>query len=227
MKINLVKGCAGALLALGMGLASTSANGVVVSGSFTGTAHNVRWGDEDPGDREGAPITGGFRVDLDVPPADEFTEPEGAVRYLPVGGLLITLNAFGIDDSYGDDVTWSTLRVINRAGLQAVELGANMAFFPYHNATLTLAGPPGGLVEGNDLGTFHPGPIDLVRSSFSFFPDRTWGADVHLTSIRFDGAPSAPIPEPQAWLLMLVGLVGICPWVARKSKWPMQARPTL
>jgi hypothetical protein len=175
----------------------------------------VRMYGSDPSVWEGSPVHGRFMVDVAVQPQDSYVEESGAIRYLAPGGVVISLNVFGHDMRFGDDDSWSFISLSNAPGRQQVVLAANGAYHPYYHAALSLVGLPGAFVFGNDLDSFHAGPVDVAGSSFGYFADRYSGADIRLASVRFD-AVATPVPEPAVWITTLVGLGGLIVHLRRR-----------
>jgi hypothetical protein len=189
---------------------SPLADAAVFEGSFSGVATDSRIGGPgpDPQNFDGEAVTGTFRVDTASLPDVIWNTPTSGVSVFPLGALQVTFVAAGQTLVFGTSDGGSLINVDLTADGPLIGLGAGV-LYPYFNASLVLAGP---LMDGMDIRSLHPGPIDLSRSSASFFGSREFGANVELTSVSF---AALAVPEPQSWALMLCGL-GVVGWRFRK-----------
>lgn len=210
-------GTAGVSALLVVGPAATAqANGL--GGTFSGYAINSRIDAQSPtpGSFDGAPVEGSFSFVL-ADDAVPFDSGPDHVYFSDIAGAVLTFSVVGQTVSFpGSFGGFTPLTIDRQNGPPAISLSPNGG--PYYFAGLTLGGRTAdGLVTGFDPSTFQAGPIDFSRTAASFFAGRSFGADVVVTRLQFDGfatqfAPS--VPEPEVWLLLLAGL-GM---VARKRR---------
>lgn len=91
------------------------------------------------------------------------------------------------------------------------------------SASMTLAGlPPGELVlgaSGFEPAVFQAATLDFSNTGVGFYADGTFSGGVRISRLQFDGFPEqvAPaVPEPEAWALLLPGVLGIMLWRRRR-----------
>ncbi|CAL1240794.1 PEP-CTERM sorting domain-containing protein [Candidatus Methylocalor cossyra] len=213
------------LLYWGIALVLTTLSGtseaLVLSGSFSGIAEHSRMPPN--GNFDGSAVTGTFHIDI---PDDYFAQGgsysvddtgTSALYNIPPGSLDVVFNAVGQSwdfDSEPCDYCDPTrpIQLTDDGTLQSVFFvaGDYSPSVSNYYASLRLAGPSGSLFNDLNLLTLHPGPVDLGQSSASFSTGRmySYGADVVITQLSFDGysPPPPAVPEPATWTALLAGL---------------------
>lgn len=107
----------------------------------------------------------------------------------------------------------NTIELFNDAAGQTVKFSSDS---PHEGViTVTLAGSAGALFDNLlDLSTLHAGPFDASRSQGTV--GTRWAIfELNPPNVSF----STPVPEPETWLLMGIGLAA-CLWLARRRAYP-------
>ncbi len=179
--------------------AASAAYAVTVTGSFAGISINVVGYDHLPNGGNGSPLSGTFSFETDA-----YQWPDG-------GGLATGLNLRGTLNELGGSRVWGFENDVGIFNVEETLEGQVLSLaseIPRYWVHLTLAGAPGAFVDGSNLQTFRAAPVDASRSSLTF-PRSPWAlrhSDIQLTEVTINPLPAAPIPEPEIWLGMLVGL---------------------
>lgn len=182
-----------------LGFAAYS-DAAVIRGTFSGIAVRSRINAEAPwaSNFDGQTVTGSFFFD----PYDQGKNPDYPGEEWPVvrpGSLELVFYAAG------QRVVFNTLDgqlglVFYSTAADHQYLAVTASLYPYWSASLGLSGP---LFADDRLESLHVAPIDLTHSGATFFAGRSFGADVRLTRVSFDGVS---VPEPPVLALEAGGL---------------------
>lgn len=193
------------LLALTL-LLPLQAFALTFSGTFNGVLTNAQWLPTNPAtpytpeDFLGAPVTGGF--DVDIP--DTWLAIHGFDTYAPIGEGHASFNA----TVRGLDFTFD-------AGLLLPESdGTRLTFWTdyrprFDGGILEFRSGDGSLVTGDTPASYRVDGTTVSGMSLSFAdPQVSLTFHVDITSFRFDPI-AAPVPEPPIALLMGFGALGL------------------
>lgn len=200
MKVCAMLSCS--TIALALVAASGPARAVPIVATFTGIAQGsfVHGMSPPPGSVDGQLVTGTFRFDPALAVAGGHCPP-GFQYCGMVGSPTLEFHLDGQTATFDEEGLASV--EVGLDGAQIDFLPESLPDDPYHYSSLWLVGD---LIDGDDLSTFHAGPVDLAKSGAQFFDSRDFGSGVLLTSFTFLSA----VPEPSGTLLMLAaaGLLG-------------------
>lgn len=199
--------------AMALALACVSAaSAAPISGSFSGVAFGSRIDamSPNPGNFDGATVTGTFWLDTSSLPPPDSQDPQTSFTVFGPSLLKLTFSVPGqatvvFDGASGNNALYLT----NNPNGQSVSFAADFSF-PYWFASLDLAGP---LFDGVDPKTLKAGPVDLGASSASFFAGRSFGGSLELTSVQFDAV--SEIAEPETPAIFMTALV-LAAWARRR-----------
>lgn len=189
---------AGAIVAVAFALASP-AGASVFEGTFEGIAANSWLLDPvtgTVGNFDGAPVAGRFFLDTAALPPPETADASSSLTLSQGGTVQLEFWVLGRDILFGNDPGELSAVAVSRPSSLVLETDY---LYPYADAKLYLQGP---LFDGVDPKTAHSGPVDVLASSASFALTRSIHSDVTLTNLEFT---VSNIPEPQTWVLMLLG----------------------
>jgi hypothetical protein len=193
------------LLALAL-LLPLPAAALTFSGTFNGVLANAQWIPTNPAtpyspeDFLGAPVTGGFAVDI----PDSWLSIQAFDTYAPIaeGHASFRATVRGLDFSY-------------TAGLLLPEsTGTRLTFWTdyrprFEGGILEFQSDSGSLVTGATPASLQVDGTTVSGMSLSFADQHVSIAfNVDITSFRFD-AVAAPVPEPPLAVLMAVGMLGL------------------
>jgi hypothetical protein len=171
----------------------------VFEGTFQGIAENSWLYDPANGSEtnfDGAPVSGTFFLDTAALPSPETADANASLTLTSGGTVQLGFQAIGRDLLFGSDPTELSAVSVLRPSFLALETDY---LYPYAHAWLQFDGP---LFDGVDPASAHSGQVDLSQSSAYFELTRSMHSGVRLTQLEFT---VSSIPEPQTWLLMLVG----------------------
>jgi hypothetical protein len=211
------------------------AGAVPISGSFSGTAAGSRFRlpNGEFSNFNGETVTGTFQIDPALIPGDppyliSPESPDGqSASFLHSGAPYASLSF----TAHGEKVNFATgglssdfLTLVSTSQGQQVNFGIGETY-PYNNASLTLAGPPGSLFDPFIPQTLHV-DADTFLSSVSFFFSRDFGASVVGLTVQFNEAATT-VPEPGILGLIgagMVGLAGLGARPRRRARIPLSSR---
>jgi len=191
-----------------------TANAVIISGTFTGTA--VRVNGNPFTVQEGDAVSGLFSLDTSYPfvlqggdgSTSAFFEYNGRPTSpdpVPPPPLRVVINAPGAGVTY--DIAGDIDEVNMQRDASGQQLGLVTGYGGYCCAgALTLFGAPGTFFSSLDMAALHGGEIDMSRSFASYSDKGTLDFDVAFSSFSFD---AAAVPEPQSLTLAGAALAAL------------------
>ncbi len=192
------------------------ASAKTVTGSFAGLAFDMQFGAGDPPPAlfNGASVKGTFSLVTDLVGLPESLETNFASYRLVEGALMLSFSTMGATYVFGNEGLDSAATVYTDASGQNVLFGANFFGSSGYEAMLSFGGnlangATGLYVDGLDLTTFHPGPVQLAFTDAYFRLAPTIGARVLLSDLQFNAVNA--VPEVETWALLVAGL-GVVGW---------------